>query len=128
MIKEIKNPLPTIFDIVEHRRLVNRLKKKTKSVLSMYDVAFNTDRSLVDDLAEKCNISESLALSFLIVFFEEIKKEMMNGGIINIPGLGKFYVNGPHKGSSGKAIIPPENCRLTPKFKPFKSIKKRLIK
>jgi len=127
MIKEIKNPLPTIFDIVEHRRLLTRLKKKTKSALGIYDVAFNSDRTLVDELAEKCGIDKSLALSFLTVFFEEIKKEMMNGGIISIAGFGKFYVNGPHKGVSGRTIIPPENCRLMPKFKPGVTLKKRLI-
>jgi len=127
MIKEIENPFQTIFDIVEHRRLINRLKKKTKSILGIYDVAFNNDQTLIEDFAKECNIDKSLALSFLTVFFEEIKKEMMNGGIIKIRKLGKFYVNGPHKGCSGKTIIPPKNCALLPRFKPAVRLK-RLIK
>ena len=76
MIEEIENPLPSIFDIIEHKKLLSRLKKKTKSHLSLYDVAFNSDKTLIEELSERCNIDEQLALSFATVFFEEIKKEM----------------------------------------------------
>jgi nucleoid DNA-binding protein len=126
MIKEIQNPLPSIFDIVEHNRLINRLKKKTKTKLGIYDVAFTSDFTLVEDFANKCDINKDEALSFLTVFFEEIKKELMSGGIINICGFGRFYINGPHKGNKGKVILPSKNARISPKFKPSVTLKKKL--
>jgi len=126
MIKEIKNPLPSIFDMIEHRKLIARIKKKTKATLGIYDVAFISDPTLIDELAEKCNINKGFALSFLTIFFEEIKKGLMEGTIINLKGFGKFYINGPHRGCNGKVVLPPENCPLIPKFKASPNLKKDL--
>jgi len=81
---------------------------------------------LIEELSEKCNIDKDLALSFLTVFFEEIKKGMMDGEIIKIYKLGKFYVNGPQRGGDGKVVLPSENSTFTPKFKPSVLLKRKL--
>lgn len=126
MIKEINNPLISIFEIAEHKNLIRRLKKRTKSALGIYDVAFNTDYSLVEELSKKYNIDEDKALSFLIVFFEEIKKEMMDGGIVKLVGLGKFYINGPHRDKNCNLVMPSEKSPLYPKFKLSVQMKRKL--
>jgi len=117
MIEEIRNPSPSIYDIIEHKKLINRIKRKTKTKLGIYDVAFNSDYSLIEEFSEKCNVDKDFALSFITIFFEEIKKGMMEGKVIGLLGFGKFYVNGPHKGTDGKTILPSNKSRIFPKFK-----------
>jgi nucleoid DNA-binding protein len=124
MIEEIPNPLPSIFDIIDQKRLENRIKRNTKTKLGLYDVAFNTDNSLVEEFSKECNIDYTKALSFLTVFFEEIKKEVMQGNIVKLYNFGKFYVNGPHRGCTGKVVMP--KAFNMPRFKLSVNIKRKI--
>lgn len=128
MITEIPNPYPSIFEIIEHDKLIEKLKKINTNNLGLYDVNFNSDYTLVKEFSEKCDVDEETALSFLIVFFEEIKKELINGRIVSLPKFGKFYLNGPHKGKEGYSIIPSNKSRLLPKFKASVLFKRELKK
>jgi len=118
VIKEIRFPLPTIFDF---------LKKSKKKVASCH-IGFERDSSLVEEFAEKANIDEALAKDILIVFFDEIKSNLLNAKIISINGYGKFYVGSGNrdKFQHVKNFIDVKTNYLRPKFMTAKSLRKKL--
>ena len=118
MIKEIRFPLPTIFDF---------LKKSKKKVAPCY-VGFERDFSLVEEFAEKANIDETLAKDILIVFFDEIKNNLLNAKIVSINGYGKFYVGSGNKDKFQhvKEFIDVKTSYLRPKFMTAQSLRKKL--
>ena len=117
MLKEIEEPLETIHEFFLKRRASKSVKKEFNTNLSEYDVYFKEDTALVKELAEKCNIDYNIAEQICIAFFEEIKRQMIDGNIVNMFEFGKFYLNGLHKNNKGKVVIPPKKCRCYPKFK-----------
>ena len=117
MIKEIEEPLETIQEYLAKKKASKFVKKEFNTKLSEYDIYFKEDKSLVEELAKKCNIDYSIAEKICVFFFEEIKKGILDGNIIFIQNLGKFFINGPHFNKKGKFVLPDKACRFYPKFK-----------
>ncbi len=124
MIEEIEYPLPTIQEYIRDRRISKRIRKEMNTRITEFDVFFNRDTYLIDELSKRCDISREFAEKLLIVFFEEIKKNILAGNLVILSGFGKFYINGPHKHSDGKTKLPDMQGRFVPKFKAAFSIKK----
>lgn len=93
MIKEIKFPLPTIFD---KKRLINskfyrRDKKRKKAKHKTYDyIAFDRDYSFVEEFADICDIPVDYAETILVVFFDELKHSLLRGEEFRLINFGKF--------------------------------------
>ena len=125
MIKEISNPSPTIYEYVQKKRVLRRISK-TSHGISVADANVNDDPLLVSEFAERSGISEDFARQLIVAFFEEIKKQMFDGNVVNIYGFGKFFINGPKRNENKQLIVPSKFANLFPKFKANIALKKLL--
>lgn len=55
-------------------------------------IRFDRDRSFVDEFIGVCGIEPQFAEEILTIFFDEVKKNMLQGNIIWINEFGKFYL------------------------------------
>ena len=117
MIKEIEDPIETIQEYLAKKRISKKIKKQFNTNLSEYDVYFKEDTSLIEEFAKKCNIDYELANKIAVIFFEEIKKGMLNGCVVQIHYFGKFFINGIHFNKKGKLVLPDKDSHFYPKFK-----------
>ena len=93
MIKEIKFPLPTIFDKKRsiNNKFYRRDKKRKKAKHKTYDyIAFDRDHSFVEEFAEACGIPVDYAENILVVFFDELKHSLLRGEEFRLINFGKF--------------------------------------
>jgi len=128
MIDEIEYPLPTIQEHRDRVNLTKRLRKKYGTGSSEYDVSIKTDRTIITELSEKCDIDEELAERLLVVFFEEIKKCMVNGIVLIIENFGKFYVCGLNRNNNRKLSLPSNRSPIIPSFKANRLYKNSIYK
>ena len=117
MIKEIEEPLETIQLYLARIKASRKVKRDLGTKLTEYDVHFKEDKSLIEEFAKRCNIDNALAERIATFFFEEIKKGMLGGCVVQIYFLGKFFLNGPHLNSKGKIVLPNETSWCFPRFK-----------
>ena len=133
MIKEIEFPLPTIREkpIYWGQKIRVRLKQtewqKKNRLLSLYDfVGFSLDQSFVSEFAELAGVDENFAQEFLMVFYDEIKKCLITGHIIQLDRLGKFYLGQGNMDEKQKVhdCINPRNVK--PRFSAMESLRRKL--
>lgn len=125
MIKEICDPLETIFEHLAKKRASKKIKKEFNTNISEFDVFFKEDTSLIREFSKRCNIDYELAEKIAIIFFEEIKKVMLNGGVARIRAFGVFYINGPHFDRFHNVVLPKDKyTKFLPSFKAFPKFKK----
>jgi len=118
MIKEIENPAETIYEFLAKKSAEKKIKKLYKTKMLQSDVIIKEDTPLITELSAKCAISYDLAEKIASVFFEEIKKSMLDGDVVCLGGLGKFYISAPHFDQFANVVILKEKkAKLNPKFK-----------
>lgn len=147
MIEEIKNPLPIIeyFLIpqkspkIENKDVENDVTKpkannglqkyykeraeKKKKMLedlskNMGDVSFINDISMVREFAERQCLDYTLSEAALIAFFEELKAQLLDGKVVYVNKIGKFYVAAPYRNEKGEFKMPDNYKEICPKLKP----------
>jgi len=132
VIKEIRFPLPTIFERPVPRPFVFGQKgprgKRRKPNLYDY-IRFDRDPSFIHEFASLTKLPEDFAKDFLTVFFDELKHQLMLGNIVNFSRLGKFYMGGGNVDRNQK-VKNEIDLRLSvkPRFKAAISLKKLLSK
>ncbi len=89
MIKEIKNPLPTIFDYIRKREFEKQFVAKNPHAIKI-----NPNCEFVKYIVEKKKIDKDLVSKVINTFFGEVKRYMIEGYIVNIPNFGYFYICG----------------------------------
>lgn len=133
MIKEIEFPLPTIREkpIYWGQKIRVRMKQtawqKKNRLLALYDfIGFSLDPELVCEFAELADISEESAQEFLMIFFDEIKKCLVTGHIVQFDRLGKFYLGQGNMDEKQKIhdCINPRNVK--PRFSAMESLRRTL--
>lgn len=124
MIEEIEAPLPTIQNCDAKKAERELQKQRLGTLLAYEEVAFNRDFSMIEEFSKTNNISYSLAEAMFIAFFEEIKRNLMDGKIIRIANLGMFYISGPRAGKGGGFAMPYERTPIKPKLQVFYSLRK----
>jgi nucleoid DNA-binding protein len=108
MIEEIKNPIEGMSFLRGKEKIVNKFLKKAGSIkylpkyLNQYDVFIKTDLRLIDEVAKEAKISKKKAETYLVVFFEDIKRSLLDGFRVDIPGFGNFLIYNPCKNKSKK--------------------------
>jgi nucleoid DNA-binding protein len=73
---------------------------------------------IVDAVCAYCGFTKEQSQRILCLFFQEIRNAMLAGDIVDIRGLGSFFISSP-KVTSNKE-------RVFPKFKAKKSFSRRL--
>ena len=73
---------------------------------------------IVDAIVAYCDVTREQGTRILCLFFQEIRSAMLKGEIININGLGMFFISSP---ATTKNLE-----RVFAKFKPNRSFIKRI--
>jgi len=80
------------------------------------------DVSELDHISESlvayCGFTKEQSRRILALFFQVIRSYMLNGQVVDIRGLGSFFISSPSVTSNSKKIFP--------KFKVKRSLSKRL--
>jgi hypothetical protein len=99
------------------RAAIDRGKKRVRKEYYVTDVAFNTDPSIIQDFADYEHINYELAETVLIAFFEELKAQLIDGKVIYVSKIGKFFVAAPYRNELGGFSIPdPNRCKYSPRL------------
>lgn len=108
MIEEIKNPIEGMSYLRGKAKAENKFLRKAGSIkylpkyLNQYDVFIKTDLKLIDELAKEAKISKKKAETYLVVFFEDIKRSLLEGFRVDVVGFGSFLTYNPCKYRSKK--------------------------
>lgn len=73
---------------------------------------------IADALVAYTGLTKEQSIRILILFFQEIRTSMLNGEVVDIRGLGSFFVSSPATTQTLK--------RVFVKFKPKRSLIKRI--
>jgi nucleoid DNA-binding protein len=99
-----------------------------KSKKRGYDyIRFDRDPSLVKEFAEACQLDEKMAKDILIVFFDEIKRMLLEGNVVTFSNLGKFYI-GASNMQDGYVNAEIDTKFAVPKFRASHGLRKMLSK
>jgi nucleoid DNA-binding protein len=71
-----------------------------------------------DALVAYCALTKDQSQRILSLFFQEVRSSMLNGDVVDIRGLGSFFVSSPATTRNTKKVFP--------KFQPKQSFLKRL--
>lgn len=129
MIKEIKNPLPTIFDFIRKREFEKQFIAKNPHAITI-----NPNSEFVKYIVEKQKLDKNLITKVINTLFSEIKRYMIEGYIVNIPFFGYFYICGYNykmrKNGSSILVLKSDVSKMYfyPRFRLCSSFKKEILR
>lgn len=73
---------------------------------------------IIDAVVAYCGVTREQSTRIVSLFFQEIRSSMLSGEVVDIRGLGSFFVSSPTTTNNAKKIFS--------RFKPKRSLVKRM--
>ena len=85
---------------------------------SGYPIEVSEIEHIADALVAYTGLTKEQSIRVLTLFFQEIRSAMLKGDVVDIRGLGSFFISSPATTRNSKKVFP--------KFRPKRSFLKRL--